>query len=103
VEVLPFLGSEGSFLRREDAANWTGLDVSRLYAVYRVSESVYSDRNYPAGEYAVVLLAEGNAPGTVLQITDGKIVRVDAVFDTSPEVLKEKIQQTASEVILAPK
>jgi hypothetical protein len=102
VDVLPFLGSEGSFLRRQDAGNWAGLYVSRLYAVCQVAGDVYSDLNYPAGEYVVILLAEENVPGTVLQVTDGKVVRIDSVFDTSLESLAERITQSGCEPVLAP-
>lgn len=80
VEVLPSLGPEGSFLRKDEAGNFPALNVTGLYAVYRVPESSYSDENYPAGDYAIAYLSDGNAPEVILQITDGKIVRIDYVF-----------------------
>ena len=49
VEVLPFLGSEGSFLRKDEIENWQGIEASGLYAIYRVSADVKSEDYYPAG------------------------------------------------------
>lgn len=103
VEVFPFLGSEGSYLHKENLDLWTGIDVTRLYAIYQNSENVYSDETFPAGEYAVLFLSEDGFPGTTLQIKDGKIIRIDTVFDVSPEALTERLKQDASEVILAPR
>lgn len=40
VEVLPFLGAEGSFIRKDEIENWQGIEVSGLYAIYRVSAAV---------------------------------------------------------------
>jgi len=100
VNVLPFLGSEGSFLREDEVDNWTGLSANRLYAVFRVSENVYSDKDYPAGEYGILLLAEEKVPGMVLQVTGGKIVRIDTVFDTSVSGLSEYLKNNAVEILL---
>ena len=80
VEVLPSLGPEGSFLRKDEAENFPGLDVEGLYAVYRVPEAAFSDPNYPAGEYAIVYVSEGNDPEIVLQLRHGRIVRIDYLF-----------------------
>ena len=77
VEVVPFLGPEGHHQRLAEYAAWQGPDVLGLLAAYRVSSEVFSDENYPAGEYALVFLdAESSMPVT-LQITDGKVVRFD--------------------------
>jgi len=100
VSVLPFLGSEGSFLRTDEVDSWTGLNANRLYAVIRVSESVYTDKDYPTGDYGILLLAEENVPGTVLQVTGGKIVRIDTVFDTSALGLIEYLKDNATEVLI---
>jgi len=81
VEVLSFLGSEGSFLRRDEAVNYPGIQAVGIYAIYETSENVYSEENYPAGEYGIMLLSEGSEPGIVLQVKDGKIVRIDSLFD----------------------
>lgn len=102
VEVLPILGSEGSFLRRSEVDAWQGIDVDRIYAIYRVSDVAFSDKNYPAGEYGIMLLGLKNRTGIVLQVTDGKIVRIDYVFDTSPTTLTESLKRNASELVLVP-
>ena len=103
VSVLPFLGSEGSFLREDEVDGWTGLQATSLYAVFRVAETVYSDKDYPAGEYGILLLAEENGLGTVLQVTGGKIVRIDTVFDTSVAGLSEYLKSNASEILIEQK
>jgi len=103
VEVFPFLGSEGGYLHKENLEAWTGLDVTKLYAVYRNSENIYSDENFPAGEFAIFLLSDENFPGVILQITDGQIVRIDTVFDTSVPGLSNYLQANASEMLLPPK
>jgi hypothetical protein len=100
VDVLPFLGGEGSFIRKADINDWQGIDVSRLYAVYKVSESAYSEEYIPAGEYAIMFVAPDNMPGVVLQVRNGKIIRIDNVFDESSRAAT--LQRDASELILAP-
>ena len=100
VEVLPFLGSEGHFLWAADVSNFPGVDVTSLYAVYKVSDSAYSEEAYPVGEYAVMFVGDENQPGIVIQIRDG-VVRIDYLY--SPAYLDETIQRDASELILAPK
>jgi len=80
VDVLPSLGPEGSFLRQDEAGNFPGLNATGLYAVYRVPDSAFSDENYPAGDYGIVYLTDENIPEAILQVTNGKIVRIDYVF-----------------------
>jgi hypothetical protein len=84
VEVLPILGSEGYFLRKAELEGWDGLDVYALFAVYEVSESVYSDENYPAGEYAIVFINKEKSTSLTLQIDQGNIVRIDYGFEYPP-------------------
>ena len=103
VEVFPFLGGEGSYLYKENVELWIGIDVTKLYAVYRNADSVYSDMNFPAGEFAILFLSEENIPGTALQLTDGQIIRIDTVFDTSMQGLSDYLQANASEILLPPK
>jgi hypothetical protein len=100
VDVLPFLGGEGSFIRKADVQDWPGIDVSHLYAVYRVSESAYSEEFYPAGEYAIMFVGRDNVPGIVLQVREGKIIRIDYTFDVSSRAAI--LQRDASELILTP-
>jgi hypothetical protein len=100
VEVLPSLGSEGSFLRKDEIDNWPGLDISALYAVYRVSENAYSEEYFPKGDYGIFLIGGENTPGVILQVEPDGIVRIDYVLDESsfPAIL----QRDASEIILGP-
>ena len=92
VEVLPFLGSEGSFLRKEDIGSWQGLKVSELYAVYQVSESVYSDKNFPLGEYAIVFIGNKEQKISItLQVKQGKIIRIDYGFVYPPEINPDSV------------
>jgi len=102
VDVLPFLGPEGSFLRKDEIGNWPGIEVSGLYAIYEVAAKIDSDENYPAGEYAVLLVGQGNEPAISLRLRDGKILRVDFLLDHSPEELNGWLQREASKLIVAP-
>jgi len=99
VEVLPFLGPEGHFLRRDELSKWQGIDVAGLYSVYRVSEEAFSDKNYPAGEYGVVFRTKDPHEIVTLQVENGRILRVDYHFGTPPEVNFERVAQ---EIILPP-
>jgi hypothetical protein len=100
VEVLPFLGPEGHFLRRDELNNWPGIDVAGLYAVYRVSDEVYSTQDYPAGEYGIVFITKDPHFYLVtLQVKNGGIVRIDNNYSTPPEIDFERVAQ---EIILPP-
>ena len=102
LEVLPSIGSEGSFVRKTEIHTWSGVDADALFAVYRVSEDGVEEEYYPRGEYAVVLLSSGNAPAVNLRIRDGGIVRIDYPFYETLEDLNNQVEQDASEVILMP-
>jgi hypothetical protein len=103
VEVLPFLGSEGSYFHKDEINSWPGLEVDGIYAVYQVSENAYSDEYYPKGDYGVVLIGKkGIDENVVLQIKDGGIVRLDYTFDLSSDALTGILERNAAEVILAP-
>ena len=99
INVLPFLGPEGSFMHESDIANFHPMEVLGIYAVYAVSDSAYSEEAYPAGAYAVVLTTKVDQIFQIYQIREG-IVRVDTVF--SPSSRDEVIQRDAAELILAP-
>lgn len=92
LEVLPFLGPEGSFIRKVDIGNWAGLKISRLYAVYKNSDKVYSDRNYPSGEYAIAFVGRDGFDGVTLQIKDGKIIRIDYEIGMTPNISNKDVQ-----------
>lgn len=99
IEAFPFLGPEGGHMRRGEMEDWAGIQVSSVYAVYRVSERVYSDDAYPAGEYAIVFTTANNEFFITAQVRAGKIVRLDFNFGNPSEI---DLEQVASEVILAP-
>jgi len=80
VEVLPSRGPEGSFLHKEDAKDFPSLNTLGLYAIYRVPESAHSDPNYPSGEYGIVYWTDEDTPEIDLQVSDGKIVRIDYIL-----------------------
>ena len=102
VEALPFLGSEGSFLRRDEFESWLGIDPSGLYAIYQNSPNVYEDEFYPAGEQTM-LLAGGRAEEAVaLRIRGGRIVRIDSLFSFGMESLDAILEREAAQMILAP-
>lgn len=102
VAALPFLGAEGGFFRKDEIQNWQGIDVSGLYAIYEVSPAVTSEQYYPVGKYAILFLGKENQPAVALRIGEKGIVRVDQIFDPSPEALRALVQSQASNVILAP-
>jgi hypothetical protein len=102
VEVLPFLGPEGSFIRRDEIDKWPGFEVSGLYAIYKVSPEAYSEQYYPAGQYAILFVGKENQPAISLRVTKSGIVRVDYVFDDSPESLEAILQREAAKLIVAP-
>ncbi|MCJ7569139.1 MAG: SH3 domain-containing protein [Anaerolineales bacterium] len=100
VEVLPFLGPEGHFLRRDELNEWQGIDVAGLYAVYRVSDEAYSHQNYPAGEYGIVFRTKEPQFIVTLQVENGSILRIDSLFvGTPPEI---NFERDAEEIILPP-
>jgi len=100
VEVLPSQSGEGSYLRKVEVGKFPGLDVIGVYAIYQVSETAYSEENFPKGDYAIMLIAPENRPGVVLQIKNGQIVRIDYVFD--PQSFDMILQRDASTFVLSP-
>ena len=66
VEVLPSLGPEGSFLRKDETKNFPGLNVLGVYAVYQVSDKAYFEGDYPAGDYGIMLIGVDHGPGNTL-------------------------------------
>jgi hypothetical protein len=92
VEVLPFLGPEGYFVRKADIGSWKGVNMSELFAVYQVSDMAFSDENYPAGEYAIVFIGDPeNKTSITLQIRQGRIVRIDNGFGYPPEIRQDAV------------
>jgi hypothetical protein len=104
VQVLSFLAGEGSFIRKEDIGAWPGIAASGIYAVYEVNAAVISsEQYYPVGKYVILFVSGENQPAVALRIGERGIVRVDTIFDPSPENLSAMIEREASTVILAPK
>ncbi len=91
VEVLPFLGWEGHFIRKEDIGSWDGLDVSQVYAAYTVSAVGKTDPNYPRGTHAIVFINEGQGSSVTLQIVEGQIVRIDLGLGPIPEIPEDDV------------
>ncbi len=107
VEALPFLGPEGSFLRRDEINDWQGIDVAGLYAVYRVSDEAFSSQDYPAGEYGIVFRTKYPQDVVTLQVENGSILRIDSTFilqiDSDLGIPPEMIfERNAEEIILPP-
>jgi hypothetical protein len=102
VNVLPFLGPEGSFLRNDEIEKWQGFEVSGLFAIYEISSDAFSNDNYPAGQYAILFVGKDSRPAIYLHISNGKLVRVDYIFDNSLESLNAILQHEAARLILAP-
>jgi len=102
VEVMPALGSEGSFLRKDEIQNWPGLDVIGIYAVYEVSDTVFSDENFPAGDYGIALVSPKGKPSVVLHVTGDGIIRMDYIFDAYGSTLIDALQSDVANMILAP-
>ena len=104
VEVFSFLAGEGSFIRKEDIRDWPGIAAAGIYAVYEVNTAVISSEQYsPLGKYVILFGSGENQPAVALRIGERGIVRVDTIFDPSPENLSAMIGREASTVILAPK
>ena len=100
VEVLPFLGPEGGFIRKSEIETWGGIQVSKLFAVYETSDAVYSEENYPKGEFALVFIEDSETQlSYTLQVTDGKIVRIDHGFEFPPQIREDYVKQFLVEPI----
>jgi hypothetical protein len=103
VETLPFLSSEGHHLRRDEIKQWNEIDAIGLYAIYEVKAAAITFEQYfPVGKYAILLITEGSDPAVALRIGERGIVRVDTIFDASPQALNAMIEREASKLILAP-
>jgi len=100
VEVLPFLGPEGSFLRKDEATSFPGLSVLGIHAIYQVSDTAYSEADYPAGEYGIMLIGADNKQWNILQVKDGRIIRIDYIFDARS--FNEILKRDASSLVLEP-
>ena len=103
LEVLPFIGSEGGHIRKNEINNWKVINADALYAVYRVSDHALDEKYYPPGDYIIVFVPGEDQPVDALRVADGGIVRIDTILGEFPDSLNVMLQRDASEVILAPK
>lgn len=92
VEVLPFLGPEGHFIRREDIDSWIGISASAVYAVYAVSNSAFTDSNYPSGTHAIAFIDEAQSTMVTLRTVEGRIVRVDTALGNPAEIRQGDVE-----------
>jgi hypothetical protein len=101
VDGLPFISSEGGYIRKEDMTNSNAFNLREdaLYAIYRVSENALNEEYYPPGDYMIVFMPDENGSATALRVDKVGIVRVDTLFGDS---LKTVIERDAAEVILPP-
>lgn len=93
VKVFPTLGSEGAFVVPENMEVFLNNSIVKsLYAVYRVTPNPNIEPYYPEGEYAMLFERDINdiPLPVILQVEDGKIVRMDFRFGISAmDLLKE--------------
>ena len=103
LEVLPIIGSEGSYIRKDEIDSLKGINVDGIYAIYRTSEDALNEQYYPPGDYIILFMPSENESVVALHIADGGIVRVDNLFGEFPDSQKIVIQRDTAEVILAPR
>lgn len=93
VEVFPVLGPEGAYIKPEEMETFlTDSILKSLYAVYRVTPNPNLEPYFPQGEYAMLFERDMNdiPMPVILQVLDGKIVRMDFRFGISAaDLLKE--------------
>lgn len=93
IEVFPTLGSEGSYVAPENMQAFLNNSIVKsLYAVYRVTPNPNLEPYLPEGEYAMLFERDMNdiPLPVVLQVLDGKVVRMDFRFGISAaDLLKE--------------
>ena len=99
VEVLPFSGPEGHYLRTSEIANWSCLDIVGLYAIYRNSEQVFLEEFFPAGEFSILMIGTQEWLDYNLRIDERGIVRVDNIIGGSRQA---ELEREAAVVILPP-
>jgi hypothetical protein len=106
LEVFPNLGAEGSWAAQEEMTTMftnLNLQVKSLYAVYRETPNPNAEPYYQPGEYAMLFERELNDMPLpiVLQVTDGRIVRIDYRIGISPEDMLKEIP--VEQIVIVPK
>jgi hypothetical protein len=91
IEVLPFFGPEGHFIRKENIDLWILINPLDLYAVYTVSDSAFTNPIYPSDQYAIAFVNEARFMIITLQIVEGHIVRVDTALGNPPMIRADDV------------
>lgn len=93
IEVFPTLGSEASYVAPENMQAFLNNSIVKsLYAVYRVTPNPSLEAHLPEGRYAMLFERDVNdiPLPVILQVLDGKVVRMDFRFGISAaDLLKE--------------
>ncbi len=93
IEVFPTLGSEGSYVAPENMQAFLNNSIVKsLYAVYRVTPNPNLEPYFPEGEYAMLFERNMNdiLLPVILQVLDGKVVRMDfRIGISAADLLKE--------------
>ncbi len=102
MEVFPVGGSEGSFVRPGELEGALEFSVKGLYAVYRPEPGRDPESYWPTGEYALLFDRDLNdIPMPIIALVeDGRLVRLDYRFGTSPEEILSAIP--VDRVLLTP-
>jgi hypothetical protein len=101
VEVLPVLSGEGTFIHADEADEFRGLQVIGIHSIFRNSPTAYVEENFPAGEFTILFIGEGNLTGVALRIDAGKIVRLDYLLEKS--AIQTIVTRDALSFILEPR
>jgi hypothetical protein len=93
IEVFPTLGSEGSYIAPENMQAFLNNSIVKsLYAVYRITPNPNLEPYFPEGEYAMLFERNMNdiLLPVILQVLDGKVVRMDfRIGISAADLLKE--------------
>ncbi|MBI4928817.1 MAG: hypothetical protein HY835_13695 [Anaerolineae bacterium] len=98
IEVLPMLGSEGSFIRKGEVPADFLTGGYQLFAAYEVKADIVAEEYYPAGRWGLVFIQPSGASSITLRLNENGIVRVDYDFDRPGESFRD-----AGEYLLPPK
>lgn len=104
LEVFPTFSSHGTLASRAEMTNMLAatLQVKNLHAIYRETPNPNAEPYYQPGEYAMLFERELNDMPLpiVLQVTGGRIVRIDYHIGISPEEMLKEIP--LENVIISP-
>lgn len=82
IEALPVIDGEGTHIRKGSPNVQLVIKPGTYIGLYRTTDEMFADANFPKGEYAIIVKND-NAPMitySILHITEGKIIRIDARF-----------------------